>query len=49
MRDLPGIVDHPPSRRHDDGKNPMEAWIWPVGCTNTVLSNMFKIEGHAII
>lgn len=28
--------------------NPMEAWIWPVGCTNTVLFNMFKIEGHAI-
>ncbi len=28
--------------------NPMEAWIWPVGCTNTVLFNMFKIEGHEI-
>lgn len=42
-----GIVDH---HRLGDVMtvNPMEAWIWPVGCTNTVLFNMFKIEGHAI-
>ncbi len=42
-----GIVDH---HRLGDVMtvNPMEAWIWPVGCTNTVLFNMFKIEGHDI-
>ena len=42
-----GIVDH---HRLGDVMtvNPMEAWIWPVGCTNTVLFNMFKIEGHSI-
>ncbi|CAM3616412.1 manganese-dependent inorganic pyrophosphatase [Vibrio aquimaris] len=42
-----GIVDH---HRLGDVMtiNPMEAWIWPVGCTNTVLFNMFKIEGHEI-
>ncbi|MEH0666229.1 manganese-dependent inorganic pyrophosphatase [Vibrio scophthalmi] len=42
-----GIVDH---HRLGDVMtiNPMEAWIWPVGCTNTVLFNMFKIEGHTI-
>ena len=42
-----GIVDH---HRLGDVMtvNLMEAWIWPVGCTNTVLFNMFKIEGHTI-
>ncbi|MGV2842180.1 manganese-dependent inorganic pyrophosphatase, partial [Vibrio cyclitrophicus] len=45
--EIVGIVDH---HRLGDVMtvNPMEAWIWPVGCTNTVLFNMFKIEGHAI-
>ncbi len=42
-----GIVDH---HRLGDVMtiNPMEAWIWPVGCTGTVLFNMFNIEGHEI-
>lgn len=42
-----GIVDH---HRLGDvmTTNPLEAWIWPVGCTCTVLFNMFQIEGHAI-
>ncbi|EAS64799.1 manganese-dependent inorganic pyrophosphatase [Photobacterium angustum] len=42
-----GIVDH---HRLGDVMtiNPMEAWIWPVGCTCTVLFNLFKIEGHEI-
>ncbi|MEZ8284627.1 manganese-dependent inorganic pyrophosphatase [Vibrio splendidus] len=45
--EIVGIVDH---HRLGDVMtvNPMEAWIWPVGCTNTVLFNMFKIEGHSI-
>ncbi|MEZ9740727.1 manganese-dependent inorganic pyrophosphatase [Vibrio splendidus] len=45
--EIVGIVDH---HRLGDAMtvNPMEAWIWPVGCTNTVLFNMFKIEGHSI-
>ncbi|TOC21223.1 manganese-dependent inorganic pyrophosphatase [Vibrio parahaemolyticus] len=45
--EIAGIVDH---HRLGDVMtvNPMEAWIWPVGCTNTVLFNMFKIEGHEI-
>ncbi|CAM2956588.1 manganese-dependent inorganic pyrophosphatase [Vibrio rarus] len=42
-----GIVDH---HRLGDVMtvNPLEAWIWPVGCTCTVLFNMFKIEGAEI-
>jgi manganese-dependent inorganic pyrophosphatase len=24
--------------------NPLEAWIWPVGCTNTILFNLLKME-----
>ncbi|HIF9187167.1 TPA: manganese-dependent inorganic pyrophosphatase [Photobacterium damselae] len=42
-----GIVDH---HRLGDVMtiNPLEAWIWPVGCTCTVLFNLFKIEGHEI-
>ena len=38
-----GIVDH-----HRLGDimtvNPLEAWIWPVGCTSTILFNLFKME-----
>ncbi|HIF9322919.1 TPA: manganese-dependent inorganic pyrophosphatase [Photobacterium damselae] len=42
-----GIVDH---HRLGDVMtiNPLEAWIWPVGCTCTVLFNLFKIESHEI-
>ncbi|CAH0540462.1 manganese-dependent inorganic pyrophosphatase [Vibrio marisflavi] len=38
-----GIVDH---HRLGDVMtvNPLEAWIWPVGCTCTILFNMHKIE-----
>ena len=39
-----GIVDH-----HKLGdvttSSPLEAWIWPVGCTNTVLKNMYDFYG----
>ncbi|MFI3256324.1 MAG: manganese-dependent inorganic pyrophosphatase, partial [Psittacicella sp.] len=44
---LLGIIDH---HRLGDimTKNQLEAWIWPVGCTTTVLYNMYKIEGHKI-
>lgn len=39
-----GIVDH-----HKLGDittaAPLEAWIWPVGCTGTVLKNMFDYYG----
>lgn len=42
-----GIVDH-----HKLGdvttSSPLEAWIWPVGCTNTVLKNMYDFYGIAI-
>ena len=42
-----GIVDH-----HKLGdvttSAPLEAWIWPVGCTNTVLKNMYDFYGIAI-
>ncbi len=38
-----GIIDH-----HRLGDimtvNPLEAWIWPVGCTSTILFNLFKME-----
>lgn len=42
-----GIVDH---HRLGDVMtvNPLEAWIWPVGCSCTVLFNMFQIEGYEI-
>ncbi|GAB7219874.1 manganese-dependent inorganic pyrophosphatase [Vibrio comitans] len=45
--EIVGIVDH---HRLGDVMtiNPLEAWIWPVGCTCTVLFNMFKIEGAEI-
>lgn len=42
-----GIVDH-----HKLGdvttSAPLEAWIWPVGCTNTVLKNMYDFYGIEI-
>ncbi len=42
-----GIVDH-----HKLGdittSLPLEAWIWPVGCTNTVLTNMYDFYGVEI-
>ena len=42
-----GIVDH-----HKLGdvttSMPLEAWIWPVGCTNTVLANMYDFYGIEI-
>ncbi len=42
-----GIVDH-----HKLGdittSLPLEAWIWPVGCTNTVLANMYDFYGIEI-
>ncbi|MBF4382032.1 manganese-dependent inorganic pyrophosphatase, partial [Vibrio anguillarum] len=28
--------------------NPLEAWIWPVGCTCTILFNLFKMENAPI-
>ncbi|CAH0533734.1 putative manganese-dependent inorganic pyrophosphatase [Vibrio stylophorae] len=42
-----GIVDH---HRLGDvtTTNPLEAWIWPVGCTCTVLFNLFKMENATI-
>ncbi|MEZ9899670.1 manganese-dependent inorganic pyrophosphatase [Vibrio breoganii] len=45
--EIVGIVDH---HRLGDVMtiNPLEAWIWPVGCSCTVLFNMFKIEGAEI-
>lgn len=42
-----GVVDH-----HKLGdvttSAPLEAWIWPVGCTNTVLKNMYDFYGIEI-
>ena len=42
-----GIADH-----HKLGdvttSAPLEAWIWPVGCTCTVLKNMFDFYGVEI-
>jgi len=42
-----GIVDH---HRLGDvmTTNPLEAWIWPVGCTCTILFNLFKMEQATI-
>ncbi|MGR5294532.1 manganese-dependent inorganic pyrophosphatase [Vibrio mediterranei] len=42
-----GIVDH---HRLGDVMtvNPLEAWIWPVGCTCTILFNLFKMENAEI-
>ena len=38
-----GIIDH---HRLGDVTtvNPLEAWIWPVGCTSTILFNLFKMD-----
>lgn len=42
-----GIVDH-----HKLGdittSKPLEAWIWPVGCTGTVIKNMYDFYGVEI-
>lgn len=42
-----GIVDH-----HKLGdvttSTPLEAWIWPVGCTGTVIKNMYDFYGVEI-
>ncbi len=42
-----GIVDH-----HKLGdlttSSPLECWIWPVGCTATVLTSMYKFHGIEI-
>ncbi len=42
-----GIVDH-----HKLGdvttSNPLEMWVWPVGCTCTVLYNIYKFAGIEI-
>ena len=42
-----GVVDH-----HKLGdvttSAPLEAWIWPAGCTNTVLKNMYDFYGIEI-
>ncbi|EKF9067904.1 manganese-dependent inorganic pyrophosphatase [Vibrio cholerae] len=42
-----GIVDH---HRLGDVMtvNPLEVWIWPVGCTSTILFNLFKMENAEI-
>lgn len=42
-----GIVDH---HRLGDvtTTNPLEAWIWPVGCTCTIMFNLFKMEDAEI-
>ena len=44
---LLGIVDH-----HKLGDvttaSPIEAWIWPVGCTSTVIKNMYDFYGVEI-
>ncbi|UJF19995.1 manganese-dependent inorganic pyrophosphatase [Vibrio sp. SS-MA-C1-2] len=42
-----GIVDH---HRLGDvtTTHPLEAWIWPVGCTCTILFNLFKMEEATI-
>ena len=42
-----GIVDH---HRLGDVMtvNPLEAWIWPVGCTCTILFNLYKMEDVTI-
>ncbi|MFB9134391.1 manganese-dependent inorganic pyrophosphatase [Vibrio olivae] len=42
-----GIIDH---HRLGDimTTNPLEAWIWPVGCTCTILFNLLQLENVAI-
>jgi manganese-dependent inorganic pyrophosphatase len=45
--DLLGVVDH-----HKLGdvttSNPLEMWVWPVGCTGTVIANMYDFYGIEI-
>ena len=45
--DIKGIIDH-----HRLGDlttvNPLEAWIWPVGCSSTILFNLFRMEAVKI-
>ena len=42
-----GIVDH--HKRGDvTTATPLEAWIWPVGCTGTVIKNMYDFYGVEI-
>ncbi|OAN17714.1 manganese-dependent inorganic pyrophosphatase [Photobacterium jeanii] len=45
--EIVGIVDH---HRLGDVMtvNPLEAWIWPVGCTCTIMFNLFKMENVEI-
>ena len=45
--EIVGIVDH---HRLGDitTANPLEAWIWPVGCSCTILFNLFVLEGVEI-
>ncbi|MTI12166.1 manganese-dependent inorganic pyrophosphatase [Sansalvadorimonas verongulae] len=45
--EIVGIVDH---HRLGDvtTKNPLEAWIWPVGCSCTILYNLHKLENVEI-
>lgn len=45
--EIMGIVDH---HRLGDVTtvNPLEAWIWPVGCTCTIMFNLFKMENTEI-
>ncbi len=42
-----GLIDH---HRLGDltTANPLEAWIWPVGCSCTILFNLFKMENIEI-
>ncbi len=45
--EIVGIVDH---HRLGDvtTTNPLEAWIWPVGCSCTILYHLFKMENVEI-
>ncbi|RWX57494.1 manganese-dependent inorganic pyrophosphatase [Photobacterium chitinilyticum] len=45
--EIVGIVDH---HRLGDVMtvNPLEAWIWPVGCTCTIMFNLFKMENTEV-
>ncbi|MET4692338.1 manganese-dependent inorganic pyrophosphatase [Endozoicomonas lisbonensis] len=45
--DIMGVIDH-----HRLGDlttvNPLEMWIWPVGCSSTILFNLFRMENVKI-
>lgn len=45
--DIVGIIDH---HRLGDltTANPLEMWTWPVGCSSTILFNLFRMEGVKI-